>query len=111
MKPISLLAILRENLKLVSYKCHTVYQLSNTDKIVRLAICPRFRQEIENDNDWGKNGLFTEEAHFYIHRIVNSQNCRMWVKEIPNEANERPLHGDKCTVRCALSANGIIGCL
>ena len=41
--------------------------------------------------------------------IVNSQNCRIWGKEAPNEVNERPLHSDKCTAWCALSANGIIG--
>ena len=55
-----------------------------------------------------KNVWFTDEAHFYLNGIVNSQHCRIWGKEAPNEVNERPLHSDKCTAWCALSANGIL---
>lgn len=109
MKPTSLLTVLRKDLKFIPYKCHTVQLLSNADKAARLAMCLRFRQEIGNGNDWIKNVWFTDEAHFYLNGIVNSQNCRIWGKEVPNEVNERPLHSDKCTAWCALSANGIIG--
>ena len=108
-KPKSLLTIRRKDLKLVPHKCHTVQQLSNTDKTARLEMCQQFRQEIENDNDWIKNVWFTDEAHFYLNEIVNSQNCRLWGKDVPNKVNERPPHSDKYTAWCALSANGIIG--
>ena len=103
MKPTSLLTILRKDLNKIPYKCHTVQLLSYVDK-ARLAMCLRFRQEIGNGNVWIKNVWFTDEAHFYLEGIVNSQNCRIWGKEAPNEVNERPLHSDKCTAWCALSA-------
>ena len=70
-------------------------------------MCQLFRQEIEN-NDWIKNVCFTDEAHFYLNGIFNSQNCSIWGNEVPNEVNE-PLYINKCTARCALSANRIIG--
>ena len=57
------------------------------------------------------NVWFMNEAHFYINGIANSQIYRIWDKEIPNEVNERSLHSDKCTARCALSVNSIIGSL
>ena len=45
MKPTSLLTILRKDLKLIPYKCHTVQQLSNADKTARLAMYQGLRQE------------------------------------------------------------------
>ena len=57
-------------------------------------MCQQFRQEIDNDNDWIKNFWFTDEAHFYLKGIVNSQNCRISGKEIPNKVNERSLYSN-----------------
>ena len=65
------------DLKLFSYKTHTVQQLSEADKTARVEMCLRCRQKIENDNDWIKNVWFTDEAHFYLNGTVNSQNCRI----------------------------------
>ena len=39
MKPTFLLTILKKDLKLISYKCHTFQQLSNSDKAAKLAMC------------------------------------------------------------------------
>ena len=71
-------------------------------------MCQRFRQEIEKDNDWIKNVWFAGEAHFCLNWTVNSQNCRIWWKEVPNKVNERRLYSNKYTARCVLSDNGII---
>ena len=71
-------------------------------------MCTRFRKEIKNDN-WIKNVCFMDKAYFCLNWTVNSQNCRIWVKEVSNEVNEHPLHSGKGTPTacCALSANGI----
>ena len=73
MKQISLLTILRKDLKLIPYKCHTVQQLSNPDKTARLGNVPT----VSNDNYWIKNAWFAGEALFYLNGIINSQNCRI----------------------------------
>ena len=67
-------------------------------------MCLWFGQEILNGNYWIKNVWFTDDAHFYL-------KLYGWctLLKAPNEVNERPLHIDKCTAWCALSANGIIG--
>ena len=75
MEPTSLLAILRTDLELIPYIRYTVKQLSNADKTARLLMFQRFRQEIENDNEWIRIVWFTVEAHFYLNGILNSQNC------------------------------------
>ena len=64
---------------------------------------------MDNDDTWIKNVWFSDEVQFYLNGNVNSQNCRTWSSEPPNEVNERPLHSDKCAAWCAISAHGILG--
>lgn len=109
MKPSSLLTILKKDLKLTPYKMHNVQQLSMADKTARMEMCLRFHEIMDNDDDWIKNVWFSDEAHFHLNGNVNSQNCRTWSNEPPDEVNERPLHSAKCTAWCAISAHGVIG--
>ncbi|GFU69003.1 transposable element Tc3 transposase [Trichonephila clavipes] len=53
--------------------------------------------------------LFRDEAHFWLNRYVNKQNCRIWSEANPQVYVETPLHPEKLTVWCALWAGGIIG--
>lgn len=109
MKPSSMLTILKKDLKLTPYKMHNVQQITEADKTTRMEMCLRFQEKMDNDDEWINNVWFSDEAHFYLNGNVNSQNCRTWSSEPPDEVNERPLHSAKCTAWCAISANGIIG--
>ena len=42
-------------------------------------------------------------------RTVNKQNCRIYATENPQEIQEVPLHDDKVTVWCGVSAKTVIG--
>ncbi|GFX14154.1 putative transposable element [Trichonephila clavipes] len=49
-----------------------------------------------------------DEAHFWLNGYVNKQNCRIWSESNPQMYVETPLHPEKLTVWCALSAGGIL---
>ncbi|GFW91503.1 tc3a_0 protein [Trichonephila clavipes] len=49
-----------------------------------------------------------DEAHFWLNGYVNKQNCRIWNEANPQVCVEMPLHPEKLTVWCALSAGGIL---
>ena len=49
------------------------------------------------------------ELHFALGRYVNKQNCRIWSSEDPQVIDERSLHTEKVTVRCALWSAVVIG--
>ncbi|GFS81966.1 transposable element Tc3 transposase [Trichonephila clavipes] len=58
--------------------------------------------------DFHKRILFSDEAHFWLNRYVNKQNCRIWSEANPQVYVEAPLHPEKLTVWCALWAGGIL---
>ncbi|GFX87889.1 hypothetical protein TNCV_4373541 [Trichonephila clavipes] len=53
-------------------------------------------------------GTLSNEAHFWLNGYVNKQNCRIWSEANPQVYVETPLHPEKLTVWCALSAGGIL---
>ncbi|GFT99581.1 hypothetical protein TNCV_114631 [Trichonephila clavipes] len=52
--------------------------------------------------------VLRDEAHFWLNGYVNKQNCRIWSEANPQVYVETPLHPEKLTVWCALSAGGIL---
>ncbi|GFX85546.1 transposable element Tcb1 transposase [Trichonephila clavipes] len=66
------------------------------------------QNEIAVVPDFHKRILFSDEAHFWLNRYVNKQNCRIWSEANPQVYVETPLHPEKLTVWCALWAGGIL---
>jgi len=64
---------------------------------------------IGEDEDLVKNIWMSDEAHFHVSGFVNKQNFRYWSQANPRALHEKPLHSQKVTVWCAVSASGIIG--
>ena len=50
----------------------------------------------------------SDEAHFHVSGFVNKQNFHYWSQANPQALHEKPLHSQKVTVCCAMSASGII---
>jgi len=61
------------------------------------------------DEDLVNNIWMSDEAHFHVSGFVNKKNFRYWSQTIPRALHEKPLHSQKVTVWCAMSALGIIG--
>jgi len=64
---------------------------------------------IGEDEDLVNNIWVSDEAHFHVSGFVNNQNFRYWSEANPRELHEKPLHSQKVTVWCPMSASGIIG--
>ena len=57
-------------------------------------LCIRFAKwafdRFTEDADFGKNIIFSDEAHFDFGGYVNKQNCRIWGTENPYTYIEKP---------------------
>ena len=51
----------------------------------------------------------SDEAHFHLNGNVNKQNFRYWAAENPQTLHQKPLHSEKVTVWCGVSAFGVLG--
>lgn len=101
--------ILRNILHCYPYKITHVQQLLPADLPIRHTFALEFLARMEVDNEWPWNILWTDEAHFYLNGVVNTQNCRIWATENPFACVSIPLHSAKVTVWCGMTASFIIG--
>ena len=99
--------ILHLELDFHPYKLVVVQTLSAQDKRIRMHCCHGL-VNIVNDQVLN-NLLMTDEANFHLCGYVNTQNCRYWASQNPQELFERPLHSEKVVVWCGLTSSGIIG--
>ncbi|UYV76829.1 hypothetical protein LAZ67_14002123 [Cordylochernes scorpioides] len=67
-----------------------------------------FRQ-IDIDENWLSNVLWTDDAHFSLNGEFNIQNSRIWAKENPRNFTEMPLHQHRITVLCGFTSSFLIG--
>ena len=72
-------------------------------------VCKSNLQKFENDADFHRKIIFSDEAHFWLNGLVNKQNMRYWSGSNPHVLHEVPLQPEKITVWCGLHAGGIIG--
>ena len=64
---------------------------------------------IGEGEDLVNNICVSDEAHLHVSGFVNKQNFRYRSQANPRAPHEKPLHSQKVTVWCAMSASGIIG--
>ena len=75
-------AIFSNILRCYLYKITHVQKLLLADLPVRHKFVLEFLSRLEVDNDWAWNILWTNEAHFYLLRFVNTQICEMHINGI-----------------------------
>ena len=64
---------------------------------------------IGEDEDLVNNIWMSDEADFHVSGFVNKQNFSYWSQANPRALHKKPLHSQKVTVWCTMSALGIIG--
>lgn len=101
--------ILHQDLLNHPYKIQVVQSLHPGDFQQRIRFCEVMLARLEENDDQVNNLWMSDEAHFHLSGFVNKQNFRYWAAENPRLLHETPLHAQKVTVWCAMSANGIIG--
>ena len=75
--------ILRVKLEMKPYRIKHLQNLTESDFIDRLTFTHWFFASCANDARFFEDVLWTDEAHFYLHGQVSSQNCMIWSKDNP----------------------------
>ena len=65
--------------------------------------------KLEENEEFHRKMIFSDEAHFWLNGFVNKRNMRYWSATNPNVLLEAPLHPQKVTVWCGFHAGGVIG--
>ncbi|UYV76569.1 hypothetical protein LAZ67_14001206 [Cordylochernes scorpioides] len=100
---------LRIFLKKYPYKIQRFHELKVGDFEKRQEFAAWVFQQIDIDENWLSNVLWTDEAHFSLDGEVNTQNSRIWATENPRIFTEMPLHQPRVTVWCGFTSSFIIG--
>lgn len=101
--------ILKNDLKLKSYKLHMSQQLIINDQTRRLEFCLAIKNMVERNQLNIKSIIFSDESHIHLNKFMNKQNFRMWSRNKPMVVFEKPLHSPKVTVWCGMSCNRLYG--
>jgi transposase len=92
------------------FKVHLIQELNDDDFDRRLQFCTWAQEHIDNDEHFGKNIIFSDEAIFFLNGTVNRHNCRYWAESNPRWSTEghtqRP---QKVVVWCGLWDTKILG--
>jgi len=105
--PRSVRRILHNDLHYHLYKIQIIQALNTRDYGARVRFCQEMLDLI--DEDLVNSIWMSDEAHFHVSGFVNKQNFRYWSQANPRALHKKPLHSQKVTVWCAMSALGIIG--
>lgn len=92
-----------------AYKIQFVQQLKPADHQKRRQFCEWIEERLAVDENFAKNIIFSDEAHFHLSGFVNKQNCRIWGNENPRVTHEHQMHPERTTVWCGFWAGGVIG--
>lgn len=101
--------ILRRDLGLHPYKIQLTQELKVNDHRQRRLFADWASERLEEDPNFGRKIIFSDEAHFWMNGYVNKQNCRIWDDANPHEVHQVAMHPQKVTVWCGFWAGGVIG--
>lgn len=105
----SLRRIIHSDLHMFPYKIQITQKLLPADKPRRLAYANFVINLAQNEVNFWRKIIMSDEAHFLLNGSVNKHNSRYYATENPQIIHEEPLHDEKVTVWCGVCAGGIIG--
>ncbi|VVC36031.1 Major facilitator superfamily domain,Major facilitator, sugar transporter-like [Cinara cedri] len=77
--------ILRRDLGLHPHKIQLTQELKINDHRQRRLFADWVSERLEEDPNFGRKVVFSDEAHFWMNGYVNKQNCRIWDNTNPHE--------------------------
>ena len=92
--------ILRKDLDLHALKIKLTQELKPLDHLKRRNFSNWALAKLEENEEFHRKIIFSDEAHFWLNVFVNKQNMRYWSATNPNVLLETPLHPQKVTVWC-----------
>lgn len=70
--------------KLHPYKLQLLHELNEDDFDRRAEFCEGMMEICNNNNNFARNILFSDEATFNLNGVVNRHNCRYWSNQNPH---------------------------
>ena len=98
-----------KQLRLHAYKLQIVQALKPGNHPRRAAFAEEILKRIDDDNDYLKSVVFSDEATFHVFRKVNKHNIRIWGLKNSCEVVQKERDSPKINVWCGLMHNPIIG--
>ena len=93
-----------------SYNIKIFQALTPNEQVQRLTFSTRTLANVYQNPDYLSRWWWSDECHdVQLDGHVNKQNMRFLGWEKPEECIQQPLHSDRVTVWCVISANDIIG--
>ena len=101
--------IMRKDLGLNAFKIKLTQELKPLDHLKRQNFSNWALAKVEENEEFNRKIIFSDEAHFWLNGFVSKQNMRYWSATNPNVLLKIPLHPQKVTVWCSFHAGGVIG--
>ena len=101
--------IMRKDLGLHTFKIKLTQGIKPLDHLIRRNFSNWALAKLEENEEFHRKIIFSDEAYFWLNGFVNKQNMRYWSATNPNVLLETPLHPQKVTVWCGFHAVGVIG--
>ena len=70
--------VLKHDLKFFPYKIQVTQELHEEDFSLRVSMCETLLEKTEEDKNFLKKIIFSDESTFRLDGIVNRHNCRIW---------------------------------
>ena len=84
--------IMRKDLGLHAFKIKLAQELKPLDHLIRQNFSNWALAKLEENEEFHRKIIFSDEAHFWLNGFVNKQNIRYWSTTNPNVLLETPLH-------------------
>ncbi|KFM61825.1 hypothetical protein X975_12247, partial [Stegodyphus mimosarum] len=101
--------VIKKKLRLHAYKVQIVQVLEPDDRPRRMAFATDMLRRIEDDAEFLKRIMFSDEASFHLSGIVNCHNVRIWGSQNPHEYSEAQRDSPKVNVWCELMHDRVTG--
>ena len=87
--------IMRKDLGLHAFKIKLTQELKLLDHLKRRNFSNWALTELEENEEFHRKIIFSDEAHFWLNGFINNQNMRYWSAKNPNVLLETPLYPQK----------------
>ena len=101
--------IMRKDLGLHAFKIRLTQELKPLYHLKRRKFSNWSLAKLEENEEFHRKIIFSDEAHFWLNGFVNKQNMCYWSAKNQNVLHETPLHPQKVSVWCGFHAGGVIG--
>ncbi|CAH2088550.1 unnamed protein product [Euphydryas editha] len=91
-----------------SYKIQMAQKLNPADNLRPLNFAKWSIEMVENERDFWRIIIMSDEAHFSLSEGVKKQNRRFYATE-NRQLIEEPLYDQKVTVWCGICADMVVG--